>query len=61
MLIQYTQKMICGRQHYYPLSDDAKTICKLIKRPTLTSGHLQVCNDAGWKLERIEEFKNITN
>ncbi len=51
MLIQYTSKTIYGKEYHYPSSKDAETLCKLIKRPTLTNHHLAICKDAGWRVK----------
>jgi hypothetical protein len=51
MLIEYYPRILYGKKYYYPSSNDAKAICKLIKRPTLMLEHIQICKDAGWKVK----------
>jgi hypothetical protein len=40
-----------GTNHYYPLSDDAKTLCLICGRDTLTPEQLAICHEYGWKVE----------
>lgn len=61
MHIQYIQKRIYGRDHFYPVSPDAVTICKLTRKPTLTHHMLDVCEMAGWVVEHLECAKNDRN
>lgn len=62
MDVEFTLKTVYGKEYYYPASPDAKTICKLINRPTLTIQHLRICKDAGWTVKKthpITEDKEI--
>lgn len=46
--IEFLSKKAYGRTFHYPISEDAKTLCKIIKRTTLTNEQLKICKDAGW-------------
>ena len=50
--IEFFSKKIYGSEFFYPCSPDAQTICKLIKKPTLTLEHLKICKDAGWNVKQ---------
>lgn len=58
--IQVLLKRAYGKERYYPLSDDAKIICSLMNRCSLTQEQLQFCVDNGWKVtvhQEAIEFK----
>jgi hypothetical protein len=40
-----------GKPRFYPRSDDAHFLAKLIDKPTLTATHLEMCNGYGWEVE----------
>lgn len=42
---------VWGKKRFYPLSEDAKTLTELLKKPTLTIDHLTICKKAGWVVE----------
>lgn len=46
--IEFLSKKAYGRTFHYPISEDAKTLCKITKRPTLTNEQLKICKEAGW-------------
>jgi uncharacterized protein YxjI len=50
--IEFLSKKAYGRVFHYPISNDAKTLCKIIKRATLTNDQLKICKDAGWIVEQ---------
>lgn len=58
MNIKFYVKSVFGKEYYYPESEQAKVICKLLKTPTLTLKHLRICKDAGWNVEQIENKEN---
>jgi len=53
MIIAVEPEKIFGKERFYPVSDEAKTLCKMLKKPTLTLEHLQICEEAGWKVEIV--------
>jgi hypothetical protein len=53
MLIEFYQRKLYGKNYLYPHSDDARTICELINRPTLTLKHLRICKGAGWRIVEV--------
>lgn len=57
MIIEFMPRTLYGKEYFYPSSKDAKTLCQLIKRPTLTPKHLEICKDAGWKVLEKKEIK----
>ena len=47
-----------GRELFEPISDDAKILCQLLKRKTLTKDQLKMCKDAGWMVTvKMNEYK----
>jgi hypothetical protein len=44
-------KHIYGSYYFYPISDFAKLLCELIKRPTLTRDQLKACAEFGIKID----------
>jgi hypothetical protein len=43
-------RSVWGKQRYYPISPDAKTLCSLHNKPTLTAHQLNICKKAGWNV-----------
>lgn len=54
MKISYSTKSVYGNDNHYPVSDDAKTICKLTGRKTLTERDIAILTEAGHEVERIK-------
>lgn len=50
MNVEVLIKNVYGKKCFYPVSQDAANLCKLIGRPTLTTKHLKICNQSGWKV-----------
>jgi len=50
MLIEYYEKIVYGKMHYYPLNQNAKAVCRILERPTLTVRHLKLCAENGWQV-----------
>lgn len=53
MIIEVEPKKVFGPDRFYPVSDEAKALCRLLKKPTLTLEHLQICEETGWKVEIV--------
>lgn len=56
MIVEFIAKKVYGTEYYYPVSNDAEALCKLIKRPTLTRDQLKICKGAGWV---VKQKKNV--
>lgn len=55
--IEVLLKRIYGVERFYPISDDAKTLCALLESQTLTKEKLRIIKDAGWQLViKTEEY-----
>lgn len=50
--IEFLSKKAYGRTFHYPISNDAKILCKIIKRTTLTNEQLKICKDGGWDVKQ---------
>lgn len=47
-----------GRELFEPVNENAKTLCQLLKRKTLTKDQLKLCKDAGWDVVfKKDEYK----
>lgn len=55
------KKSIYGKDLFYPKNDIASTLCKLMKKVTLNDKHLEICKDAGWKIDVHYDEKTIKN
>lgn len=55
MDIQVIKKIAYGHERFYPSSNDAKFISKLVEQPTLTRRQLQLCKDYGWHVLEVCE------
>ncbi len=51
MIIEVEVQQKYGKPRFYPISDDAKILTKLLDRPTLTADHLDLCQEHGWSVE----------
>jgi 5-methylcytosine-specific restriction endonuclease McrA len=40
-----------SHEHFYPISDDAKSLCAILGKPYLTKIHLRECHNAGWEIK----------
>lgn len=50
-------KKVYGNERFYPVSEDAKMICELMRVTTLTKDQLKYCRDGGWKVAvKTEEY-----
>ncbi len=56
MKIDVLVKHQYGKTNFYPLSEDAKILCKLTGKPTLTKSQLVICLNVGWSVS-IETTK----
>lgn len=58
MQINVIHKKIYGQDRFYPSNENAKTICELMGRETLTHDQLKLCKKTGWEVEiKTEAFK----
>lgn len=48
MIIEVEQRLVCGVKRFYPVSHDAKALCKILNKKTLDKTHLKICQEAGW-------------
>lgn len=51
MKIEVEVQQKYGKPRFYPRSNDALFLAKLMDKPTLTADHLQLCNEHGWEVE----------
>jgi hypothetical protein len=50
-------KKVYGNERFYPVSNDAKMVCELMKTTTLTRDQLRFCKDGGWRVTvKSEEY-----
>ena len=70
MIIEVLYQPRYGKNLFYPVSNDAKTLCELTRTVTLTMAQLATCKKAGWDIsikaastpldhifEQLEEWK----
>ena len=51
MNIEVQHKNHYGKQLFYPLSDDAKFLCKVIGKNAFTIRHLSLFEEHGWDVK----------
>ncbi len=64
MIIHVTAKNNYGKTSFYPVSDDAILLAKIIGKPSLSKRQLEICLEAGWEVEIVEKrvsFKEYIN
>lgn len=54
MRIEYRAENVYGRELFYPTSDDALMIAKLLKRKTILAEELDILEAAGHSVERVK-------
>lgn len=56
--IEVLLKKVYGNERFYPISTDAKIVCKLMNVQTLTKDQLKFCKDSGWRITiSTEDYK----
>jgi len=48
MIVEVEPRPVCNTLRFYPISSDAKALCKIIGKKTLNEMHLAICLGAGW-------------
>lgn len=67
MKIEVSYRNYLGRPMFYPLSDDAKAFCAIIKRKSFTIEQLRACKKYGWEVNikadvpSLEDFDENTD
>ena len=46
--IELMFKDVYGKELYYPINDEAKTLCQMMKKKTFQEKHVDICRAAGW-------------
>lgn len=55
--IEVLLKRKYGNERFYPISEDAKVLCALLKSVTLTKKKLKIMKDSGWEVViKMEEY-----
>lgn len=58
MEIEVKLKRLYGKDRFYPESNDAKLLCKILDRPTITKEELKLAKEGGWSvLVKVEEYQ----
>lgn len=60
MEIEVCLKRVYGQERFYPKSNDAIMLCKLLKSQTLTKNQLLESKEGGWNVKVVmEEYKFV--
>lgn len=55
MKIIVREKRIYGRLFFYPVSDDAEWITRLLGKPTLLKKQIRLCIERGWEVKVLPQ------
>jgi len=59
MILEFQHQRYFGNR-FYPQNDDAKLLCALMQRKSLTADQIQYCRRGGWHV-KISDEKEVKN